>query len=285
MNGTPLVALALALAPAPALAATQVLKIANFDNAGHVVAEFVTKEVAAVVLQGTASDYPMRVLAATVRVGVSAFGTHTGTGKMRLWIWRDTGAAEPGAVLYQGPSLVDVQTGENTVDLRAAGIVIDQGPVRVGFEIGVEGADPLVDDDGVQGRNWVLGKQAGTADTFRWQPLPGFLAGDFLISLLVETNVGDGGAAADAGVPPADAGATADAGMQGSPDAGTAGDAGTPPPSDGGSTPAVDAGARGDGGVVKHPSGGCVCGLAGGPPGGLAFAIALALGFARRRRS
>jgi hypothetical protein len=252
------IALGLLLLAPEALASQGVLRVADPSGAGHVVAEFVSKEIAAVVLGAAHGDYPMLLRRATVRVGASVLSTrgHTGQGSMRLWIWRDVGATEPGPVVYEGRTLVDVLRGENTFEITSEGIVVESGNLRVGFEVGVEGADVLVDENGMtSGRNFVLGKQTGTTDTFRWQALPSsLLAGDFLITLEVETRVDGGLPAADAGAP-VDAGAPADAGPP--PDAGTPPDAGVRP----------DAGTGGpsaDGGLIRHPSSDCLCGGGGG---------------------
>lgn len=268
-----------ALCGGGAFAATRTLTVANLNQQGLVYIELQNKEGAATVLSAAANEYPLRVLSVSVRMGVSIVSTrgHRGTGTVRLNVWRDTGAVEPGERLYESPNPVTVMTGDNTFDLRGADVVVDRGAFRVGIEIVQEGADPVVDQDGqTANRNFVLGKQSGTMDTFRWQASPSsLLAGDFIISAEIETALDGGGARADAGLT-ADAGTTdgSDAGQVGADDAGAS---------------AQDAGRRVDGGVRNPSTTGCSCDASHGRSSGYGLlvvsALALAaLGVRRRRR-
>jgi hypothetical protein len=276
-----------------ARAEIRVLQVAD-SGAGLGLIGFVSKEVAAVVLGTAAQDYPLHVRKVSVTAGSALLSGHSGSGTMRIHIWSDNGAIEPGTRLFESPNPLSVSSGSNTFDVRSEGIVIASGNFRVGFEIVQEGADVFTDQSGrMAGRNFILGKQAGTADTFHWQESPSLVSGDFLISVEVETRYGDAGVAApDAGMT-ADAGSS-DAGISMNVDAGGAADAGISTIVDAGGAVDAGAGATGrdagsgaagtDGGLTGPARSGCRCGAAG--EGALPWAaIALSGWLVLRRRT
>ena len=143
-------------------------------------AGFVANEIGAVVLGAPPGDYPLRIrkvqlLFAGGPVGVEKF--------VGLSIWRDTGANNPGALLFaQEYLLTAAPTALHEIVIE--NLVVQDGDFRVGIVFHHSGPPAIArDDDGTiaVGRNLIYAEGLG------WLPSAIFgLTGDWIIRAVVE---------------------------------------------------------------------------------------------------
>ena len=193
----------LSLAP-PAHALTSTLRI-HTEDTGRATIGLAPKEMVAVVFEANQADYPLKVQKVLVRTGAVLMSGHSGTGKYKVRIWNDTlpASADPAqASSFYSSDFITVQTGANILDISSDNATVQSGPFRVGLEVGLEGADVLVDRDGkTAGRNWIYGIEPG-GQSGHWQEVPSLLPGDWHIAVEVETrHQADGGLPHDGGMP------------------------------------------------------------------------------------